>query len=61
MTYVYPFLRLQELKSSTSSLVSDAIFDDPWTTALTDCLGSKGYVRVVFLTCCSHIFEIIAF
>jgi len=38
--------RLQELKSSAVSLLIDAVFDDPWTNALTECLAARDYVRV---------------
>jgi len=38
--------RLQELKSTAVSLLVDAVFDDPWTNALTQCLAARDYVRV---------------
>jgi len=37
---------LQELKSTAASLLIDAVFDDPWTNALTQCLAAHDYVRV---------------
>lgn len=37
---------LQELKSTAASLLIDAVFDDPWTNALTQCLSARDYVRV---------------
>jgi hypothetical protein len=40
------FASLQELKHNATALLSDAIYDDPWTNALTDCLCVRDYVRV---------------
>ncbi|KAK2166180.1 hypothetical protein LSH36_41g13107 [Paralvinella palmiformis] len=36
---------IQELKCSVTAMLTDAIFDDPWTNSLTRCLHRHNYVK----------------
>lgn len=37
---------IQELRTDVTSMLADAVYDDPWTNTLTDCLCQRNYVRI---------------
>jgi hypothetical protein len=43
---ILTLFRLQELDASVQNVVSNAMYDDPWTLALMTCLGGN-YFKVL--------------